>query len=76
MTGTEQRVLQRQLDVLRIRGARLLKLARRSGRGFAWFITPNVGLTADQARTIIARPDVVVANRDSNGIPNAWMVGA
>jgi hypothetical protein len=76
MTGTEQRALQRKLDVLHIRGARLMKLALRSGRGFAWFITPNVGLTEDQARTIIARPDVVVANRDSNGIPNAWMVGA
>ena len=76
MTGTEQRVLQRRLDVLHIRGARLLKLARRSGRGFAWFITPNVELSEDQARTIIARPEVVVANRDSNGVPNAWMVGA
>lgn len=72
----EDKILQKYLDVLRIRGARLLRLARRSGRGFAWFITPNVELSEDHARSIIARPEVVVANRDSSGIPNAWMMDA
>jgi hypothetical protein len=74
MTGPEQRVLQRKLDVLRLRGARLLKLSHRDGRRFSFVITPNIELTDDEARVIIARPEVVVANRDSNGVPNAWMV--
>lgn len=76
MNGPEQRAFTRKLDFLRIRGARLLKLARRDERGFAWVITPSVELGEDEARRIIARPDVVVANRDVNGKPNAWMVGA
>jgi hypothetical protein len=76
MTGREQRRLTRKLDLLRIKDARLLKLARRDDRGFSYFITPSVELSEDEARLIIARPDVVVANRDTNGVPNAWMVGA
>jgi hypothetical protein len=76
MTGTEHRLLHRKLDVLRIKGARLLKLSHRDGRRFSFFITPNVELTDDQARVIIARREVVVAYRDSNGVPNAWKVGA
>jgi hypothetical protein len=76
MTATEHRSLQRKLDVLRLEGARLLKLTQRDGRRFSFFITPNVELTEDQARVIIARPEVVVASRDSNGVPNAWSVGA
>jgi hypothetical protein len=76
MTGTEHRSLQRKLDVLRLRGARLLKLTHRRGRRYSFFITPNLELTHDQARVIIARPEVVVAYRDGNGVPNAWMVGA
>ena len=76
MTGTEHRSLHRKLDVLRLKGARLLKLGHRDGRRFSFFITPSVELTDDQARMIIARPEVVVANRDSNGVPNAWRVGA
>jgi hypothetical protein len=76
MNGREQRALTRKLDLMRIKGARLLKLAKRDDRGFAFFITPSVELDEDEARQIIARPDVVVANRDVNGVPNAWMVGA
>ena len=76
MNGNEQRALVRKLDLLRIKGARLLKLARRDERGFAFVITPSVELGEDEARQIIARADVVVANRDVNGVPNAWMVGA
>ncbi|MBX9840905.1 MAG: hypothetical protein K2Z80_03750 [Xanthobacteraceae bacterium] len=76
MNGPEQRALTRKLDLMHVKGARLLKLAKRDERGFAWFITPSVELGEDEARRIIARPDVVVANRDVNGVPNAWMVGA
>jgi hypothetical protein len=74
--STRHRALTRKLDLMRIKGARLLKLAKRDDRGFAFFITPSVKLDEDEARQIIARPDVVVANRDVNGVPNAWMVGA
>jgi hypothetical protein len=35
MNGNEQRALVRKLDLLRIKGARLLKLAKRDDRGFA-----------------------------------------
>ena len=73
MNGPEQRVLFRRLDLLRIKGARLLKLARRNDRGFTFCITPSLELAEDEARLIIARPDVVVASRDVNGVPNAWM---
>ena len=76
MNAHARRALHRKLDLLRIRGARLLKLAKRDDRGFAYFITPSVELGEDEARLIIARPDVVVASRDVNGVPNAWMVGA
>ncbi|MBX9824909.1 MAG: hypothetical protein K2Y27_07915 [Xanthobacteraceae bacterium] len=76
MNGPQQRALTRKLDLMRVKGARLLKLAKRDERGFAWFITPSVELGEDEARQIIARPDIVVANRDVNGVPNAWMVGA
>jgi hypothetical protein len=41
MTGTEHRLLHRKLDVLRIKGARLLKLSHRDGRRFSFFITPK-----------------------------------
>jgi hypothetical protein len=75
MNGSEHRAITRKLDFLRIKGARLLKLAKRDERGFSYFITPSVELGEDEARQIIARPDVVVANRDVNGVPNAWMVG-
>jgi hypothetical protein len=74
-SSTRYATLTRKLDLMRIKGARLLKLARRDDRGFAFFITPSVELDEDEARQIIARPDVVVANRDVNGVPNAWMVG-
>jgi hypothetical protein len=74
-SSTRYRAITRKLDLLRIKGARLLKLAKRDDRGFAFFITPSVELDEDEARQIIARPDVVVANRDVNGVPNAWMVG-
>lgn len=76
MNGREHRALQRKLDFLRVKGARLLKLGRRDGRGFSWFITPSVALGEHEARLIIARPDVTVANRDANGVPNAWTIGA
>ncbi len=74
-SSTRYGAVTRKLDLLRIKGARLLKLARRDDRGFAFVITPSVELGEDEARLIIARPDVVVANRDTNGVPNAWMVG-
>ena len=76
MNGRQQRALIRRLDLMHVKGARLLKLARRDDRGFFYCITPSVELGEDEARQIIARPDVMVANRDVNGVPNAWMVGA
>jgi hypothetical protein len=76
MTPQARRALHRKLDLLRIKDARLLKLARRDDRGFSYCITPSIELGEDEARLIIARPDVVVASRDVNGVPNAWRLGA